>query len=212
MRRRWQKIGAVCALAGVLGSTGGLTAGTDAEEFPAYDSHQGVAIAAVPVPDTPAAEDIFGENAAPTRVGFLPVEIVITNKRAETIEVKLETVVVVSGRVKFAQVEPTLIALTLYPLPKIEKRGGTAPRRVGVPRDQDREKREEAEAGLRQAALRMARVPPGAYARGYLYFNLRGKSIDLAASSVYIPDVNVVPTDEQLLYFEISLQPYALRD
>ena len=50
-------------------------------------------------------------------------------------------------------------------------------------------------------------MAPGGYARGYLYFDLRGKSIDLAGSSLYVPGVEEA-TGERLLFFEISLKPY----
>ena len=37
----------------------------------------------------------------------------------------------------------------------------------------------------------------------------RGKSIDLAGSSLYVPGVEEEATGERLLFFEISLEPYA---
>jgi hypothetical protein len=180
-------------------------------EFPAQDSHQQVTIAAIPVPDTAAAEKIFGPKAAPTRAGFLPVELVITNDRAEAVRVDLERIKVLSDGDQYEQADAVTMAWRLYPPPKPKKPIDPTrlPSPSSIPKDKNRGAREEAEASLRSRQLRASVIPPGATARGYLYFNLRGGSIDLARSSVYIPEVTVVPTGEGLLFFEISLKPYA---
>ena len=58
----------VLALAAPLaGAAQDSSARPDPSKFPARASYQGVTIAAVPIPDTPAAERIFGPRAAPTR-------------------------------------------------------------------------------------------------------------------------------------------------
>ncbi|MFQ5723367.1 MAG: hypothetical protein ACE5G6_02655 [Terriglobia bacterium] len=182
--------------------------GIDPDKFPARDSHEGVILAARPIPDTPEAEKIFGETAAPTRAGFLPVELVIVNEREDHIRVNLQRIQVVTDEEKFEQVEPEEIAWGLYPPPTRQPTDSSRlPRRL--PRDKNRYKREEAQAALRSHQLRAAVVPPGTSARGYLYFDLRGGSIHLKEAWVYVPEVKVVPTDQPLFFFEISLELYA---
>ncbi|MFQ5696496.1 MAG: hypothetical protein ACE5HB_10945, partial [Terriglobia bacterium] len=181
----------------------------DAKSYPAHDSHQGVTMAAVPVPDTPEAERIFGQRVAPTRAGFLPLELIITNDRDEPIEVALEKIVITGGGNRFEQVQVNKIAWALYPPPE-----ETDPRKKKKPSKKERRRRlwrEEAEAALRSRQLRARLVGPGATARGYLYFDLRRRSIDLAASSVYVPEVNGLGTGEGLFFFEVSLKPYRAR-
>jgi hypothetical protein len=192
-------------------------AAPEPEEFLARDSHQGVTIAARPIPDTPEAEKVFGENAAPPRAGFLPVELLILNERDEPITVNLDRVEIFSNGERFEQADPEMIALALYPLPEsVEPKVGTGPRLPvpwprgpKVPKDKKRAKREEAEAALRNRQLRATRVAPTGRARGFLYFDLRGAAIDLAHAVVYLPEVDAVTSGEGLLFFEISLKAYA---
>jgi len=186
------------------------------ETFLARDTHQGVSIAVRPIVDTPEAEGIFGPNVAPTRAGFLPVELLIQNDREESIAVALERIVVTSGRDEFEQVGTRAVALWLYPPPGVDepKVGGPRlpipwPSGPKTPKDKDREKREEAEAALRSRLFRARRIGPGAQARGFLYFDLRGESIDLARASVYVPEVNGIESGEGLLFYEISLRDYS---
>jgi hypothetical protein len=202
----------------LLSLAGGAQAPTAKEEasFLARDTHQGVSIAARPIPDTPEAERVFGKNAAPTRAGFLPVELLIRNDREEPIEVALERIVVVSGRDEFEQAGTRSVALWLYPPPGVKepKVGGPRlpipwPRGPKAPKDKHREKREEAEASLRSRLFRAEEIAPGARARGFLYFDLRDADIDLARAYVYVPEVNAVESGEGLLFYEVSLEVYA---
>ncbi len=204
----------VLALAAPLaGAAQDNSARPDPSKFPARASYQGVTIAAVPIPDTPAAERIFGPRAAPTRAGFLPVEVIIFNQRSEIIRVKVGRIKIIGFDNQFEQVDPQAVAEGLYPRPEVDRPKTSRlptpwPRKPKVKKDKKRAQREEAEAALRSRQLRAALVAPGGYARGYLYFDLRGKSIDLAGSSLYVPGVEEETTGERLLFFEISLKPY----
>lgn len=201
------------ALAAAGGSAQETPAPARAQDFPAHDSHQGVAIAAVPLPDASAAVARFGATAAPTRAGFLPVELILSNQRPESVEVVLETIVIVTDEDKFEQADPEDMAWALYPPPELKEPRPRTTRIPSIPApkkgDKNRSKREEAEAALRRAELRAGRVAPGAFARGYLYFDLRRRELDLAHARLYIPTVLVLPTEEKLLYFEIEFKPYA---
>ncbi|MBI2957134.1 MAG: hypothetical protein HYY26_07475 [Acidobacteria bacterium] len=177
-----------------------------ATETPAADSHQGVTLAAIPVTDEAEAEKIFGKKAAPLRAGVLPVEIVITNERAEAVRVTLERIELVTEQEKFAQADPERVGWLLYPPPKVTEGWERARRQ---PKDKDREKREEAQAALRARQLRAEMVPAGASARGYLFFEMGKANVKLAEVRLYIPEVVVLPGEEPLLYFEIELEPDA---
>ncbi|MCI0403027.1 MAG: hypothetical protein L0212_05835 [Acidobacteria bacterium] len=166
-------------------------------------------IAARPVPDTPEAEEIFGVNAAAPRAGFLPVELLIVNQRAEPIRVDLGRIRVVQPGEEFDQLAIEEIALALHPLPKSKEPVGSTRIPKKIPKDKNRTKREEGEAGLRSRQLRLERIPAGGQARGYLYFDLRGSSIRLSEAFVYVPDVEVEPSGEKLFFFEVSLKEYA---
>jgi hypothetical protein len=176
-----------------------------------------VTIAARPIPDTPEAEKIFGKNAAPTRGGFLPVELLISNERSESIEVALEGVKILSEGEQFRQANIDSVALALYPPPEAEEPKVDSgprlpipwPRGPKAPKDKKRAEREETEAALRSRQLRAAVVAPGGRARGFLYFDFRGAGIDLARSALYVPEVTAVSSGEGLLFFEISFKPYA---
>lgn len=187
-----------------------IEAGDIPESFRAREAHEGVTIAARPIPDAPEAEEVFGKTAAPVRAGFLPVELIILNRRDEPIRVELSRIVVLEDERKFEQVELEEIALALYPLPKPKDKPKTTG--MGVPKppkDKDLTKREEAAATLRSRQLRAAAVNPGGQARGFLYFDLRRASLAVTKSVVYVPEVAVVPSGQALFYFEISLRAYA---
>ena len=191
----------------------------DEDRFLSRDAHQGVSIAARPVPDQDEAEKIFGKTAAPIRAGVLPVELLLINGREEDIEVELENISVVSEGQEFSQVSPEEIALALYPPPGAEQpKVGPKPRSpIPIPRspvpkekkDKNRAAREGVEAALRSRQWRAGEVPPGGRARGFLYFALSEEGIDLAHASVYVPHVNGATSKEGLLFFEIALAPYA---
>jgi hypothetical protein len=189
-----------------------IQAGDIPESFRAREAHEGVTIAARPIPDAPEAEEVFGKTAAPVRAGFLPVELIILNRRDEPIRVELGRIVVLEDDRKFEQVELEEIALALYPLPKLKDKPSTSPERIPtrMPKNKDKDltKREEAAATLRSRQLRAATVNPGGQARGFLYFDLRRASLQLEKSIVYVPEVAVVPSGQALFYFEISLKPY----
>ncbi len=183
------------------------------ESFRARDAHEGVTIAARPIPDTPEAEEVFGKTAAPVRAGFLPVELLILNQRGEPVRVELGRIVVVQDGQKFEQIELEEIARALYPLPKPKDKPSASPERIPsrLPKNKDKDltKREEAAATLRSRQLRAATVNPGGQARGFLYFDLRRGSLDLDTAMVYVPEVAVAPGGQALFYFEISLKEYA---
>jgi len=185
----------------------------DPEQFRARDSHQGVTIAAVPLPDTPEAEKIFGPRRGPTRVGVLPVEVVIANGRAELVSVALERIVLETDSERFVRIDPEEISWLLFPPPE-EKKSSRRPAPLppfptSKKSDKNRMKREEAEAALRQAELRAGLAAAGGLARGYLYFDLRGKTIDLERARLYVPEVVGTTSGEALLFFEIEFKPYA---
>ena len=182
---------------------------TGDEWFRSRDAHQGVSIAARPVPDTPEAEEIFGKNAAAPRAGFLPVELLIVNERAEPVRVTLARIQVAQEEETFEQIEIEEIALALHPLPKSKEPVGSTRVPKKIPKDKNRTQREEAEAGLRSRQLRLELIPPGGQARGYLYFDLRGSSIRMSSAFVYVPEVVVEESGEKLFFFEVSLRPYA---
>jgi len=191
----------------------------DEDRFLSRDSHQGVTIAARPVPDQDEAEKIFGKAAAPIRAGVLPVELLIINQRDDGVEVSLENIQVMGEGQEFVQVSPEEIALALYPPPGAEQpKVGPKPSspipipRSPVPKDKKDKKsaaREGVEAALRSRQWRAREVPPGGRARGFLYFALGEEGIDFAQASVYVPEVNAGTNREGLLYFEITLAPYA---
>jgi len=205
-RSRHLALGA--AFLAALALAGQEPSSLDRKTYPAQDAHEGVTVAARPVPDTPEAEEIFGKNAAAPRAGILPVELVILNQRSEPVRVNLERILVVTDVARFAQVEPAETAWALYPSPKSKKpaRTGSIPR---PPEDKNRNKREEAEAALRSRQLRAGVVGPGGQARGYRYFDLRSAELDLTQARVYIPEVVTLPEEQPLFFFEISLKPYA---
>ena len=180
--------------------------------YAAYDSHEGVTLAAKPYVLAAELETVFGKHNLQD-AGVVPVEILIINERVEPIRVVWQRALLLSAEDKFGLIEPEAIAWRLYSPPKLKLPRTWPERRKKLPRDTKRTAREAAEAALRSQHLRPSVIPNGRRARGFLYFDCGPKSsgqpLVLATARLYLPEVVVLPNAQPLFYFEVDLSPYA---
>lgn len=183
----------------------------DPAQYAARDAHEGVTLAAKPHLQAAELEARFGAHPL-LAAGIVPVEVLIVNARAEPVRVAWERALLLSGEEKFQQIAPERIAWQVYPPPKIKsKRPWPEPstRFPRFPRDKKRTAREALEAALQSQLMRLAVIPAGGRARGFLYFDRGEQPFALARARLYLPEVVRLPGEEPLLFFEVELKAYA---
>ncbi|MFQ5817669.1 MAG: hypothetical protein ACE5H2_06920 [Terriglobia bacterium] len=191
--------------AGGGGAQGPPAAQLDPAEYAARDAHEGVTLAAKLYLQAAELKARFGTHPL-LAAGIVAVEILIVNERAESVRVAWARAVLLSGEEKFEQIEPERIAWQLYPPPKIRSKRPWPEQSKRLPRDKQRTAREGLEAALRSQRMRLAVIPAGGRARGFLYFDPGTLPLELARARLYLPEVVRLPGEEPLLFFEVELK------
>lgn len=194
--------------AGLLGAGICAAQQTGIEALPARDAHEGVTIAADPYTDAKRSQERFGKKH-PYQAGLLAVEIFIRNDNPQPVRIALDEIRLVldtgggpKQRLAPMPFDETVLAL-LQKRPEAARR--PFPGRLPTsPRGKDWDKME---ALLRPLWLEMDVIPPGATARGFLFFDMQGKFDWLAGASLYFPDLYFVRDGKPLLFFEVPLRP-----
>ncbi len=178
------------------------------EALPARDAHEGLTIAADFYADAKRSKERFGKKH-PYQAGLLAVEVFIRNGNPQPVRVVLEEIRLVldvgggpKQRLAPMSLEETILAL-LQKRPEAVRR--PFPGRVPTsPRGKDWD---QMEALLQPRWLEMDVIPPGATARGFLFFDLQGKFDWLAGASLYFPELYFVRDGKPLLFFEVHFAP-----
>jgi hypothetical protein len=172
------------------------------------DRHEGLSIVADPYTDASRAKEKFGK-ANPLAVGILPIEVFIRNESSQPIRVDLSTV----------QLEVRLRSgprqdidwLTAAEVAKtIAHPGGARDpqrRRLPVPipmPSKDKNVQKLADI-LGPLALDADVIAPKSSVHGFLYFDVNHDVSVVANSSLYVPDVVVVPTSKVMMFFDVPL-------
>jgi hypothetical protein len=175
-----------------------------------HDTHGGLTVSVDPYADSGRAKDKFGKSANPVPAGILPVDVFFKNDTPHPIKIELETVQLdvhfASGR--HQNLDWLSIAEVAY---VIRHPGGnpSAPsaRRfpVGLPLPGKDKKVDSIIAQLRPFALESDVVPPLGTIHGFLFFNVNHDLAAVATSSLYLPDVSLLPEKKPLIFFEVPL-------
>jgi hypothetical protein len=172
------------------------------------DRHEGLSIVADPYTDAARAKEKFGK-ANPLAVGILPIEVFIRNESSQPIRVDLNTV----------QLEVRMRSgprqdIDWLPASEVAKTiahpgGARDPqrRRIPVPvpmpsKDKNAQKLAEI---LSPLALDADVIAPKSSVHGFLYFDVNHDVSVVAKSSLYVPDVVIVPTNEVMMFFDVPL-------
>jgi hypothetical protein len=172
------------------------------------DRHEGLSIVADPYTDAARSKDKFGK-ANPLAVGILPIEVFMRNESSQPIRVDLNTV----------QLEVRLRSgprqdidwLTASEVAKTIAHPGGArtptQRRLPVPvpmPSKDKAVLKLAEI-LSPLTLDADVIAPKSSVHGFLYFDVNHDVSIVANSSLYVPDVVVVPSNKVLMFFDVPL-------
>jgi hypothetical protein len=204
-------LAAILAIALTAGRAGSQEAQTAPEGMPARDSHQGLVIAADPYIDAERSKQKFGKKH-PQEAGILAIEIAIRNNTDDAITVNLETIrlTIEAPGERRQSLEPLSLdavanrvmepeghspTVSRFPLPGRSGKGAHG---------KDWQKLHEV---LERAALASDVLPPHSTIHGFLFFNLNHNFDLLSHASLYVPELKVIRTHEELLYFEVELAP-----
>jgi hypothetical protein len=184
---------------------------TSPEGMPAHDAHQGLVVAADPYIDAARSKEKFGKKH-PQEAGILALEVGFRNNTDKPVSVNLERIrlmIEVPGARRqeldpltldeaadrIVNPQPPSPSVSRLPIPGTRTKGG---------RGKDWTKLREA---LKSAALESDVLPPRSTIRGFLYFDLNHNFELLEHSSLYVPELRIIPSREELLYFEVELAP-----
>jgi hypothetical protein len=173
-----------------------------------HDEHGGMTISVDPYTDLSRAKDTFGK-ANPLPAGILPVEVTFQNQTPHPIHINLTTlqleVHIHDERQDVDWLTPGEVANAI-----VHPEGPPAPKQrrvpvigLGIPGN---DKKVEKLAGiLRPLMLDSDVIPPLATIKGFLFFNLSHELERVPTSSLYVPDVVLLPSNEPLIFFEVPL-------
>ena len=180
-------------------------------EMPAHDRHEGIVIAADPCLDAQKSKTLFGKKD-PYDAGILALEVFIKNEtpqpaRVDLSTVRLEVPLPDGGSQKLESLKPREVAtLIVYPAGAPNPSNGRRlPGGIVVPLHD--KKVDQVSDEIRPRAFDADIIPPLATIHGYMFFNL-GHDFKLAAdSTLYLPDIKIIPGNKLLMFFEVPLAP-----
>lgn len=172
-----------------------------------HDEHGGVKISADAYSNEARAKEKFGKNN-PVSVGILPVEVFIKNETDQPIRVDLTTIqlevgIGENGRQDLSPLQAEDVAqLIVHPGGAVDPSVRRFP--VGIPVSGDKKVQKTADT-LRGLQLNGDIIAPQSTLHGFLFFNMN-RDMGLAGnSSLYVPDVVIIPQNKPLIFFEVPL-------
>ena len=172
------------------------------------DRHEGLSIVADPYTDMARAKDKFGK-ANPLEIGILPIEVFIRNETADPIRIDLNTVQL-EVRLRSGPRQDIDWMTVAEVANAIAHPGGARPpsqRRLPVPvplPSKDKNVVKLAEI-LKPLTLDADVIAPKGSVHGFLYFNVNRDVSIVSRSSLYVPNVEVIPTNKVLMFFDVPL-------
>ncbi|HUJ33349.1 MAG TPA: hypothetical protein VLY23_18855 [Candidatus Acidoferrum sp.] len=173
------------------------------------DKHDGLTISVDPYTDSQRAKDKFGKSANPLPAGILPVEVFLTNETPHPLKVDLATVQL---EVHFERGKQDLDWLSVRRVATLIVHPGGVPaspseRRfpIGIPTASKDKKVDSISEVLRPFALDSDVIPPLGKIHGFLFFNVSHDFEAALQSSLYVPDVVVLPDKTPMMFFEVPL-------
>lgn len=173
----------------------------------AHDEHGGVKISADPYSSEARAKEKFGKSN-PVPVGILPLEVFLQNKTDQPVRVDLTTIqlevgVAENGRQDISPLDAEEVAqLIVHPGGAVNPSTRRFP--VGIPVSGDKKVQKLADT-LRTMQLSGDIVAPQGTLHGFLFFNMGRDMALVRNSSLYVPDVVIIPQNKPLIFFEVAL-------
>lgn len=202
----------MAALAQSASNASASAPATEAGALP-HDHHEGLTITVDPYTDTERSKDKFGKSANPVPVGILPIEVTVTNELPHPLKIDMETVeleVYTGGDKQDLDWLPPVQVATLIVHPGGNPSSPGVHRfPIGLPMPSKDKKVDKIATELRPFALDSDVVPPLGKIHGFLFFNMSHNFEAASKSTLYVPDVAILPDRKPLMFFEIPLAPGA---
>lgn len=172
------------------------------------DRHGGLSVSVDPYTNAERAKAKFGK-ANPVPAGILPIEVFLKSEMPHPIKINLETVqldVRLENRhqdldwLSVAQVANLIVHPHGNPSNPSARRFP-----VGIPTPSKDKKVDSLAEQLRPFALDSDIVPPLGTIHGFLFFDVNRDFEAATTSSLYIPDVALLPDRTPLMFFEVPL-------
>ena len=189
------------------GTSQASTAATASGPALGHDEHGGVKISAEGYSSEARAKEKFGKNN-PVNVGILPVEVFIQNETDQPVRVDLTTIqlevgIGENGRQDLSPLQVEDVAqLIVHPGGAVNPSVRRFP--VGIPVSSDKKVQKMADS-LRGMQLNGDIIAPQTTLHGFLFFNMNRDMALAGNSSLYVPDVVIIPQNKPLIFFEVPL-------
>lgn len=204
----------VCASAFAQSNSTPPARASDANTPPAaarplpHDHHEGLTISVDPYSDSERAKDKFGKSANPVPAGILPVEVFVSNETPHPLEIVMNTIELeayLEGGKQDVDWIPVRQVAALIVHPNGPASPSTRRIPIGIPMPGKDKKVDKVADDLRPFALQLDVVPPLAKIHGFLFFNMSHNFEAALKSTLYVPDVSLLPDRKPLLFFEVPL-------
>jgi len=196
-----------CTQAQTQPSPAGGTPAARAEASLPHDSHAGLSLSADAYTENPRAKEKFGK-ANPLPAGILPVEVFLRNETNQLIHIDLSTIeldVHPTGskqeNINRLSVQDVASAIA-YPAGAGTPKTSRFP--IGLPSGGD-SKVDKLTDILRPLTLDADIVPPMGAIHGFLFFDMNHDFFLTEHTSLYVPDVTILPSNKTLIFFEVPL-------
>jgi hypothetical protein len=178
-----------------------------------HDHHEGLTISVDPYTDSERAKDKFGKAANPVPIGILPVEVFVTNELPHPLKINMEAieleVYVEGGKQDLDWLPPVQVATLIVHPGGNPSSPSTRRFPIGLGLPGKDKKVDKIATELRPFALDSDVVPPLGKLHGFLFFNMNHNFEATAKSTLYVPDVAILPERKPLMFFEVPLSPEA---
>ena len=185
---------------------------TTAHPLP-HDHHEGLTISVDPYTDSERAKDKFGKSADPVPAGILPVEVFISSELPHPLKIDMETVelevYIGDGKQDLDWLPPVQVATLIVHPGGNPSAPGTRRLPLPIPMPSKDKKVDKIATELRPFALDSDVVPPLGKIHGFLFFNMSHNFEAASKSTLYVPDVAILPDKKPLMFFEVPLAPGA---
>ena len=170
------------------------------------DSHQGFTVAVRPYSDAAVAKKTFGK-ADPYKAGILAVTVYFRNNLKDPVHVDLSTIRldVDAPNGRHFRLPRLRVAQAAAQIAHPKGISALRPPRIPLPFPIHDGKERGIEKKLRPLSLQSDVVPAGGSIQGLLFFDMSGHFELVAHSSLYIPDVKSVASQNSLIYFSVPL-------
>ena len=199
--------GVLIAQGGSSSDKSATTAAPHSADSLPQDRHDGLSVSVDPYTDGARSRQKFGK-ADPLPVGILPIEIFLRNESAQAIRVDQSTIQLTVRLRNGGQQDIDWVAVQEVASAVAHPDGPPSPQarrfRIGIPSATDK-KTDKLVDILKPFFLDVDVVPPMGVLHGFLFFDLNHDLSIADTASLYVPDVTNIPSNKQLMFFEVPL-------